>query len=66
MLYEYKCKCGEKFEARQPLELRQTALCPKCGSVAAKVFSVINATFTWVIDSIKSDTPRRYHDPYIE
>ena len=34
MLYEYKCdKCG-KFEKRQTVENRQTAMCPSCGNIS--------------------------------
>jgi putative FmdB family regulatory protein len=33
-IYEYKCqKCGEKFEAYQPLNTSDDAVnCPKCGA----------------------------------
>jgi putative FmdB family regulatory protein len=66
MLYEYKCECGNKFDARVPFELRATATCPKCGKVAHKIFSLFNATFTWVQDGLTHDNPRRWHDPYVE
>jgi putative FmdB family regulatory protein len=64
MLYEYKCDKHGKFEARKPMDERFNADCPVCGAKCGKVFSIVNATWTWVLDSIKDDVPRRWHDPY--
>lgn len=47
MLYEYQCQCGLNFEARRPIELRANAQCPKCGSLAEKKLSIINASYGW-------------------
>jgi putative FmdB family regulatory protein len=65
-IYEYKCKCGEAFEKRQPLADRATATCPNCGISANKIFSLFGVTWTWIIDGITHDNPRRTHDPYVE
>lgn len=47
------------------MDERQTAVCPKCNKVAPKVFSVFNATYTWVLDNVEgADVPRKWHDPY--
>jgi putative FmdB family regulatory protein len=46
-LYEYQCTCGYQFEARQPLELRANAQCPKCEKLANKKLSTINASYGW-------------------
>jgi putative FmdB family regulatory protein len=50
-LYEYHCQdCQLKFEARRPINERQTAECPQCGQLAPKVMSVVNHTFGWTIN----------------
>ena len=48
-LYSYKCRCGEGFDAFRCMDERQSAPCPKCGSLASKVISVINQTYRWVL-----------------
>jgi len=63
-LYEYLCECGHKFEAWKSLDMRLWAPCPKCGKEAQKVFSAVNNTSTWVLDSLKDDVPRRWEEPY--
>ncbi len=66
MLYEYQCNgCGEKFEAWKTSQTRIWAICPKCGKEASKVFSAPNITYTWVLDGLTHDEPRRWHEPYI-
>ena len=41
--YEYVCpNCGKKFEQKQAMENRATALCPKCGTVSPLVMSIVN------------------------
>ena len=65
ILYEFKCPDGHKFEAWKPLEDRFSAICPECGEQAKKVFSIPNVTWTWVLDGLTHDNPRRYHEPYI-
>jgi putative FmdB family regulatory protein len=62
MLYEYNCKCGNKFEANRPLAEMATAVCPKCGATANKVFSLFNVTWTWIIDGLHDDKPRRWDE----
>lgn len=44
-LYEYKCKCGHRFEALRSMDDRHNAPCLKCGKPASKVISVVNHTF---------------------
>ena len=63
-LYEYLCDCGEKFDSWRPFNLRLWSLCPKCGKEAQKIFSAVNNTSTWVLDSLKDDVPRRWEEPY--
>lgn len=47
-LYEFRCaECGFKFEARQPLEAKPIAQCPKCGEDAQRHFPLVNHTFGW-------------------
>ncbi len=65
-LYEYQCECGHKFEAWRPFNIRMWSLCPQCGKDAKKIFSVVNATYTWCLDGLKHDNPRRWHYPYVE
>lgn len=40
MLYDYKCSCGNKFEAFRAIKNRNTAICPKCGEEAKKVLTL--------------------------
>ena len=35
-LYEYKCKCGHKFEKLATIYSSKTSKCPECGSPAKK------------------------------
>lgn len=64
-LYEYLCpSCNTQFEARQPFEDRENSPCPKCHKLARKKISVVNHTWTWCLDSLKDDIPRKWHDPY--
>ena len=45
-LYEYKCPgCGYEFEAFNHVAVRQYAQCTRCGRLAEKKMSVVNATF---------------------
>ena len=65
-LYEYLCECGHKFEGWRPFNLRLWATCPKCGKDGKKIFSAVNATYTWCLDGLTHDNPRKWHDPYVE
>ena len=65
IVYEYKCPNGHKFEAWNTLKRRASAICPECDEKADKVFSVPNVTWTWVLDGLTHDEPRRWHDPYV-
>lgn len=38
-LYEYICKCGLEFEEFRDVDLRHTALCPRCYIAANKKIS---------------------------
>jgi len=40
MRYDYKCRCGYKFEQMNSVANRHTAICPKCGESAELHFSV--------------------------
>ena len=46
-LYEYRCKCGFRFDEFKPIEERATHPCPACGKVAQKILSVFSDTFGW-------------------
>jgi len=35
-LYEYKCKCGHKFEKLTTIYSSKNTKCPKCGGIAKK------------------------------
>lgn len=40
MLYEYKCSdCGDKFERLLSVDKRDSAICPKCGKKAQRLFA---------------------------
>lgn len=46
-LYEFECKCGEKFEAFKSIDDRHNANCPKCGNLVKKVMSAANFSVGW-------------------
>lgn len=66
-LYEYRCKCGYRFESRKPVEERQTAVCPKCGEIAEKKLSVVNFTFGFTLsdESWNDDNRPAAHDELV-
>jgi len=42
-IYQYKCKCGKKFEEfRTFADYRTATFCPKCGQEADKLISTPN------------------------
>jgi len=44
-LFEYRCKCGLKFEAITAGETIK--MCPRCGEPANRLFPLVNHTFGW-------------------
>jgi putative FmdB family regulatory protein len=55
MTYDYRCRCGYKFEDFNRIENRHTAQCPHCGRQAKMVFSPPRAVHVF----------QPYWDPHI-
>lgn len=41
-LYEYKCSCGNLWEARHSVDFRNEEVCPDCGFRPQRVYSFNN------------------------
>lgn len=51
-LYDYRCEtCTTEFEARRPVEERDTAVCPKCGGMR------VTRPMPLVVTYVKSAAP---------
>lgn len=47
-LYEYECPCGNRFDALQEVEKRDTCVCPECQGEAKHIISSVKS---WVVDA---------------
>ena len=55
-VYDYKCECGEAFEAKQRMADRATAKCPTCFQFAPRILSW-GASATIIPDAFRNPKP---------
>ncbi|MCK9526638.1 MAG: zinc ribbon domain-containing protein [Limnochordia bacterium] len=65
-LYQYRCKCGNEFDAWNKIKERQYAKCTRCGQLAEKVLSVVNHTFGWRISDKSMNDINDYSPDTVE
>ena len=49
-LYEFKGKCGHRFEVLKPMsKCREDEICPECGQMASRVLSIFHDLWGWIL-----------------
>ena len=57
-VYLFKCDCGHEFEELRAVDLRECAICPKCGKTATRKFTPIPFSFGWTLSDASHE---RFH-----
>jgi len=66
-LYEFACQVHGAFELRRPFsQASDPALCPRCGDLARRVFTIPNVPRTpaWIVEGLTREERSR-HEPRV-